>query len=165
MKKIITYLAVPFVLALTISFISITPLACSGGAAQCNPVTVGCVIAGSLVDCTGVTSLDTAVPVVEPIVANLIDGARNADGSINWPSIESKLESLAWQYGMCVIAEIWNDLVNGGGGSGSGSRSGSAVTAKLKTPLDTGDAKKEFDRIRAHVAPGYAFKLKSGGTL
>lgn len=158
--KLLTYAITPFILSATIIVVALAPLACNhGGAASCQPQTVGCVIVGSLVDCTGVNSLGTAVTQLTPVVTRLINGATNPDGSVNWTSIESKLEQLAWQYGICVIAEIWNTYVNGGAGSGS------AVATKLTAHINTSDFKTEFDRIRAHVAPGYAIKLSAGGVL
>jgi len=136
-----------------------------------NAQSFACVVEGSVVDCTGVSSLPSAVSVVTPIVQKLIASAQQPDGSINWPSIESQVVDLALQYGMCVVAEVWNQLMNGGGGgSGSGSApapapalaggSGAAPSPKLSPT----DLSKEFDRIRSRVSPGRQFKI-SGGTL
>jgi len=162
-KKIVTYTFIPFVLAITMILVSLLPIACNhGGAASCQPTSIGCVIIGSLVDCTGVNSLDSAVALETPVVIKLINSARNADGSVNWTAIQGQLEQIAWQYGVCVIADIWNTLMNSPSGSGG---SATALQANSSPPLDPKDLKQEFDRIRAHVMPGYAIKLKSGGTL
>lgn len=139
-----------------------------------NAQSFACVVEGSVVDCTGVSSLPTAVAVVTPIAQKLIASAQQPDGSINWSAIESQFVDLALQYGMCVVAEVWNQLMNGGGGGGSGSGSGSAPaptpmvaagsgTAPLPK-LSSTDLAKEFDRIRSRVSPGRQFKT-SGGTL
>lgn len=170
MKKIITYAFVPFTLAALMVTIALSPLACHPSK-PCTPTDVGCIIEGALADCTGVTSVESGVTVAEPIVVGLINSATAADGSISWAGIEGQLISIALQYGPCVLAEIWDGLF-GAGGSGSGSGSGSSVPGKpalaraqLKANLNTASAKAEFDRIRAKVAPGYSFKLRSGGTL
>jgi hypothetical protein len=150
-----------------------------------NATNAQCIVEGAVVDCTGVTSLASTVIVVEPIVERLIASAKQADGSINWSSIEQQIVNLALQYGTCVIAQIWNDLMTTGSGSGSGSAvaasgsgSGSAVVASgsitgsgagsaaiLARPiLKPADLAAEFDRIRAKTAPGRKFKI-SGRTL
>lgn len=151
--------------------VGISQAAC-GGSLNCadpkNAQSFACVVEGSVVDCTGVSSLPSAVSVVTPIVVKLIASARQVDGSINWPSIESQVVDLALQYGMCVVAEVWNDLMNGGGGgSGSAPAPVPALAAGSSTALpklSSTDLAKEFDRIRSRVSPGRQFKT-SGGTL
>ena len=146
----------------------------SCGSANCqdpkNAQSATCVIESAVVDCTGVSSLASAVTVVEPIVEQLLLSVVQLDGSIAWALIEPQLVVLALQYGTCVIAEIWNFYIHGTlPGSGAGSGSGSAVPpaptalfAKVKIP--PADFAAEFNRIRAKVAPGHSFKT-SGSTL
>jgi hypothetical protein len=162
--------------------IGILQLSC-GSAANCqdpkNAQSAACVIEGAVVDCTGVSSLASAVAVVQPIVDKLLVSAVQLDGTIAWAGIEGQIISLALQYGTCVIAEIWNFYINGGPlpGSGSGSGSGSAVgsgsgsatppppTGLLaKAKVSSADFTAEFNRIRAQTAPGRSFKTR-GGTL
>lgn len=136
-----------------------------------NASNIACVIDGAVVDCTGVTNLQSAVAVVTPIVEKLVFGAMQADGTINWKSIEGSLINIALQYGMCVLSEVWDQLMNGGGGgsgssgSASGSGSGSAPAPSARPRLAPADLAQEFDHIRAKVAPGYKFKTASGKTL
>jgi hypothetical protein len=118
-----------------------------------NAGSTTCVVSGAVVDCTGVSSLSTAVAVVEPIVEKLIGTARQPDGSVNWASIEQQIVDLALQYGACVVAEVWNDLM------GKGTR---AVAAGTSAP---DDLKNEFERIRARVAPGRTFAVGAGRQL
>lgn len=119
-----------------------------------NAGSAACVVSGAVVDCTGVSSLSTAVAVVEPIVEKLIGTARQPDGSINWASIEQQIVDLALQYGACVVAEVWSDLM------GNGTRAVSAGSG-----LSPDGLKKEFDRIRARVAPGRTFAVGAGRQL
>jgi hypothetical protein len=130
-----------------------------------NATNVACVVEGAVVDCTGVTSISSAVSVVTPIVEKLVASATQSDGSIQWSSIEQQLVNLALQYGMCVVAEVWNQLMSPpapGSGGGAGSGSGSALVARRALPSASLAA--AFDRIRARVAPGRKFKI-SAGTL
>lgn len=124
-----------------------------------NAQSAACVVEGAIVDCTGVSSLPSAVEVVSPIVGKLIGSAAQADGSISWPLIEPQLINLALQYGMCVLAEVWNKLT-GGGGAGSAGSAGSAVLSSRR--VSTNGAAAAFERIRARVAPGRQFKTSSG---
>ena len=121
-----------------------------------NASSVACVIEGAVVDCTGVSSLSSSIAVVQPIVDQLIASAIQADGSIVWAPIEGQIVDLGLQYGTCVIAEIWNNYVNGvPPGSAAGTRA----------RLSTADLVAEFERIRAKVAPGRKFKIAGGGLL
>lgn len=120
-----------------------------------NASSSACMVADAAVDCTGVSSLPTAVAVVEPIVVKLIASARNTDGSINWASIEQQLIDLGLQYGMCVVADVWSNLMG----------TGSHAVAVNDTRLVPDDLKKEFDRIRARVAPGRTFAVGAGRKL
>lgn len=139
--------------------VAVIASSCSGGI-NCrdpqNAQSAKCVVEGALVDCTGISSLPTAIAVAEPVVEKLFQSAKQADGSIAFSSIESQLVALALQYGPCVIAEIWNHYT-GGAPAGSGMTARTAVANKA-------DFAAEFDRIRTRVAPGYKFKT-SGGTL
>jgi hypothetical protein len=148
--------------------IGATVSSCAGTdcAAPQNAQSAQCVVENALVDCTGITTLPAAVAVAAPVVDTLIKSAQRADGSINWPAIETPLIDLVLQYGPCVIAQIWNDYMSGSSSvvatsSGSGIRSG-IVVARVSRPAAEFAA--EFERIRAKVAPGRHFKT-SGGTL
>lgn len=133
-----------------------------------NAQNAKCIVQGALVDCTGVSSLSSAIAVVEPIIQNLIASALQPNGTINWPAIEQQIVDLALQYGMCVVAEVWNKYMHGGSGSGSAVGSGTGSGSNLGQPRlaqpSPADFTREFDRIRARVAPGRAFKT-SGGQL
>jgi hypothetical protein len=120
-----------------------------------------CVIEGAVVDCTGVSSLSSTIAVVQPLVEGLLASALQPDGSIAWSSIESQLVDLALQYGTCVLAEIWNSYMHGTLPGGSAAGSGSKLARAHLVPDDFA---REFDRIRARVAPGRKFKT-SGATL
>ena len=170
-------------LVATVVAIGILQLSC-GGSTNCqdpkNAQSATCVIEGAVVDCTGVSSLASAVAVVQPIVDQLLVSAVQLDGTIAWAGIEGQIVALALQYGTCVIAEIWGYYINGGPlpGSGNGSGSGSAVgsgsgsatpppppTGLLaKVKIKPADFTAEFNRIRAQIAPGRTFKTR-GGTL
>jgi hypothetical protein len=126
-----------------------------------NAQSAACVIEGAVVDCTGVTSLPSAVAVVSPVVDKLVDSATQANGSINWPSIEGQLVNIALQYGMCVLSEIWNQLT-GGGGAGSAGSAGSATLSSSSRRAPLNGAAEAFERIRSRVAPGRQFKTLSG---
>ena len=168
-------IATSALLVAVVATLVITQPSC-GTAANCqdpkNAQSAACVVKGAIVDCTGVSSLPSAVAVVTPIIERLIVSATQSDGSIQWSSIEQQIIDLALQYGTCVIAEIWNGLMNhGGGGSGSGSAiasgsgSGASAGSALARPRpSSADLAKEFDRIRARVSPGRQFKI-SGGKL
>jgi len=123
-----------------------------------NANSAQCIVEGAVVDCTGVSSLPSAVAVVEPIIVQLITSARQPDGSINWVAIEQQIVDLALKYGTCVVAQVWNDLM----GKINPSIAGSGA-ADLK--LSPADLKTEFDRIRARVAPGRTFAIPGGKTL
>lgn len=134
-----------------------------------------CIVEGAVVDCTGVSSLSTAVAVVGPKVDGLILGATQANGTIAWTSIETQIVELAYQYGACVIAEVWNAYTSGaapaavvattGGGAGSGSAAVAAAPIFIpRAKVAPADLAAEFDRIRAKVAPGRKFKTH-GATL
>jgi hypothetical protein len=122
-----------------------------------NTMSAKCIVSGSVVDCTGVSSLQTAVTVVEPIVVKLITSpsAQQPDGSINWPAIEQQIVNLALQYGACVVAEVWNDLMGN-------SPQALAVTGPR---LSSNDLKKAFENIRARIAPGRTFIVGGGQKL
>jgi hypothetical protein len=167
-------LAASALLVAAVAALAVVPASCTGGL-NCkdpkNAQNIGCAIDNAVVDCTGVTSLPSAVTVVTPIVEKLIASALQADGTIKWSAIEPQLIDLALQYGMCVIAEVWNQLMNGGGGgsgsgsgssggSGSGSGSGSAMVARGALPAAS--LAEEFNRLRARVAPGRQFKTSKG---
>ncbi len=131
-----------------------------------NASSAQCIVSGAVVDCTGVSSLPSAVTVVKPIITKLIASAQQPDGSINWSSIEQQIVDLALQYGACVVAEVWSDLMGSGtlvavGSAGSGSAAAGSAAA-LPSP---DDLKKEFDRIRARVAPGRTFAVGGGRKL
>lgn len=143
-----------------------------------NASSTKCTVIGATVDCTGVSSLPTAVAVATPIVTKLIGGARQADGSVNWTSIEQQIVDLGLQYGGCTVAQVWDDLMTNGA-SASTSTSTSTTTGIPATPstsqtpkivaaapsLAPDDLKKEFDRIRARVAPGRTFTVRGGKAL
>ena len=131
----------------------IVQLSCTSTTAICqDPKSAQCIVEGAVVDCTGVSSLPSAVAVVGPIVEKLIVSATQPDGSINWTAIEPQLVDLALQYGTCTVAEVWNSY----GSKPAGSE-------RVAHALPAGFAA-EFDRIRAKVAPGRKFKT-SGTTL
>jgi len=129
-----------------------------------NAMSAQCVVSGAVVDCTGVSSLPTAVAVVEPIVQKLITSARQADGSINWPSIEQQIVDLALQYGACVVAEVWNKLMSTPSSTTTVATGSGSASPSLPS-LSPDDLKKEFERIRARVAPGRTFRVGGGKTL
>jgi len=156
----------------SVVLLAVVPSSC-GGSLNCqdpkNAASTACVVEGSLVDCTGVVSLPSAVAVATPVVEKIVASARQPDGTYKWSSsIEQQLVDLALQYGMCVVAEVWNNLTRptlsaGSGSAGSGSAgSGSAEVARA-TPASAAALAEEFDRVRARVAPGRRFKT-SGGT-
>ncbi len=120
-----------------------------------NASDLKCKVDNALVDCTGVTSLASAVDVVTPLVENIVKNATNADGSINWTSVEQQVLQLAWQYGICVVAQVWNNLFGGPASTNVALKAGAH-------PGHWADAKASFDRIRQKVAPGYAVKLQGG---
>lgn len=146
--------------ALLIAAAVVALLSSCGGATNCqdpkNAQSAVCVVEGVLVDCTGISSLSTAVVVAEPIVDKLLTSAKQADGSFNFAPIESQLVDLALQYGPCVLAEIWTRYM-----SGTPAGSGMATRAVVANKADFAAA---FDRIRARVAPGRKFKT-AGGTI
>lgn len=131
---------------------------CGGGGNCQDPKNAGstaCVVEGALVDCTGVSTLPAAVAAAEPVVVKLIASAKQSDGSINWGGIEQQLVDVALQYGPCVLAEVWSDLM------GNGTR-----TAVAGAPhIAPDELKTEFDRIRARVAPGRTFNVGAGRKL
>jgi hypothetical protein len=164
-KKVLGYALVPFILAAAMIFVSLAPLACSGTSTQCkDPASPDCTVLSALVDCTGVKSLDTAVAEATPLVLGLVSSARASDGSINWSSIESRLVQLAWQYGMCVIAEIWNMYFSSVPPPPVDAGIDGSAATQLKLSTDPVAAKAAFERIRNRVAPHTSFKTK-GGTL
>jgi hypothetical protein len=129
-----------------------------------NAQSAACVVEGAVVDCTGVSSLASAVTAVEPTVEKLLLSAVQIDGSIAWASIESQIVGLALQYGTCVIAEIWNYYIHGTPipGTGSGSGSGSVAPLLAKVKIVPADFTAEFERLRAKIAPGRTFKTSKG---
>lgn len=153
-------------------------LSCGGADCQNpqNAQSVQCVVENAVIDCTGVSSLSTAVAVVEPIVQNLITSAIQADGSVAWASIETQLVALGFKYGGCVLAEIWDYYIHGilpgsgsGSGSGSGVGSGSGTLAPknflARVKISPLEFTAEFGRLRARFAPGQSFKTTFGTTL
>lgn len=148
-------------LLVTVVAVLALPMSC-GGSLNCqdpkNAQSATCVVEGAIVDCTGISSLSTAVVVAEPVVDKLLGSAKQADGSFNFAPIESSLVDLALQYGPCVVAEIWTRYMNG-------VPAGSGKTTTARTVVaNKADFAAEFDRIRARVAPGRKFKT-SGGTI
>jgi hypothetical protein len=147
------------ILLVLLSVSGLCALSSCGAAASCqdpkNASSAECAIVDAAVDCTGVSSLPTAVATVEPIVVKLLASAKQADGSINWAGIEGQLVDIALQYGPCVLANVWTNLM------GSGAHAVEVAGAKLAPD----DLKKEFDRIRARVAPGRTFNVGAGRKL
>jgi hypothetical protein len=143
-------------LLLAIGVAGSTQISCAG-ALNCqdpkNAQSTSCRVVGDIVDCTGVSSVATGVEVVEPIVAKLIESAKQPDGSIKWSLIEPQLVDLGLQYGTCVIAEIFEGRMHGGAGP----------TMLARSTAVQNDIAQEFDRIRARVAPGR--KVKVAGAL
>ncbi len=159
-----SFTVAPFLIGLVVVLLTLLPIACSSTSKCKTSTSPGCNVVNALVDCTGVKTLDAAVAEATPQVISIVDSARSSDGSINWSGIEDKLVQLAWKYGMCVVAEIWNDYFGtvppappGDAGVGSG-----AVATKLKLTTDPTAARAAFDQIRAKVAPGHSFKVKGG---
>jgi uncharacterized membrane protein YgcG len=161
-------------LFVVVTSLAVVPVSC-GSSTNCqdpkNAGNIGCVIEGAIVDCTGVSSLPSAIAVVTPIVEKLVVSALQPDGSIKWAAIESQLVDIALQYGMCVLAEVWNHLMSGGGGGsggGPGSGAGSAGSAGSAGPrvarkaLPAASLAAEFDRLRGRVAPKRQFKTSKG---
>lgn len=152
--------------------VGITSLSCGSNCKDPqNAMNAQCVVDGAVVDCTGVSSIATAIPVVQPILDGLLASALQPDGTIAWALIVPQLVTLAFQYGMCVVAEIWNAYVNGIA-PGAGSGSGSAIEPNIVRPSFLARVKispatfaAAFDQIRAQVAPGRKFKVRSGATL
>ena len=142
-----------------------------------NAMSAQCVVEGAVVDCTGVSSISSAVSIVQPILDGLLASALQPDGTISWVLIGPQIITLAFQYGMCVISEIWNAYMNGvAPGSGSGSAgsgsAGSGAEPSIVRPsflarvkLTPADFAAEFDQIRSQVAPGRKFKVRGGATL
>lgn len=145
MKKLVPSIVVA---GLIIGF-SLAPLACSGTIINCqdpkNAGSVKCTTVNAVVDCTGISSLSSAVTELGPVFAGIIQSATSS-GGINWGTITGQLEGLASAWGMCIFAQIWSDYFGAG-----------AKPAEL-----TSDIKAHFDEIRAKVAPGTAFKVKGG---
>lgn len=152
-------LAASALLVAVVAAVAVVPTSC--GSLNCsdpkNASNVACTIENGVVDCIGVSSLPPAVAVVTPVVEKLVASARQPDGTITWSSIEQQLVDLALQYGMCVVAEVWNQLT-----SSPPAGSGSALVV-ARTPASASFAE-EFNRLRARVAPGRQFKT-SRGTL
>src|ERR1700674_4444827 len=100
-------IATSALLVAVVATLVITQPSC-GTAANCqdpkNAQSAACVVKGAIVDCTGVSSLPSAVAVVTPIIERLIVSATQSDGSIQWSSIEQQIIDLALQYGTGVIA-------------------------------------------------------------
>jgi hypothetical protein len=148
-------------LFVVVTALAFAPMAC--GSLNCqdpkNAGSVACTIENDIVDCTGISSLSSAVTVATPIVEKLFGAARQPDGTLKWSSsIEQQLIGVALQYGMCAVAEVWHQLMSPSSTAGSGSalvvRSAPAAAPFIE----------EFNRIRARVAPGHQFKT-SRGTL
>jgi len=139
---------------LIVFLVLIAQLSCASTTATCqdpkNAQSAACIVEGSVVDCTGVSSLPSAVAVVEPIVQKLILSAMQPNGTVNWTAIEPQLIDLALQYGTCTVAEVWNSYGSEPAGS-----------ARVARALPAGFAA-EFDRIRAKVSPGRKFKTNVG---
>jgi hypothetical protein len=138
-----------------------------------NASSATCVVENIVVDCTGVSSLPAAVAVVEPIVVNLVETARQADGSINWPAIEPQLVQIALQYGMCVVSEIWQHIINltptptsiDAGVTPTPPSDGGVPQSpptRFKRSIDPISARAAFERIRAKVAPHATFATTGG---
>jgi hypothetical protein len=152
-------LAASALLVAVVGVLAVAPMSC-GGALNCqdpkNTGSVACVVGGAVVDCTGVSSLPSAVVTVTPIVEKLVAAAHQPDGTYKWSaSIEQQLVDLALQYGMCVISEVWNQLTSPSPAAGSGS-----VLVARAAP--SAALTEEFDRLRARVAPGRQFKTSRG---
>lgn len=120
-----------------------------------NAGNLQCVVKNAVVDCTGVDSLSSAIAVITPIIENGVKVATNPDGSINWTSVENLGLQLAWKYGLCAVAQVWNNLFGGPASTNTGMK---LVAGRWP------QAKASFDRIRQQVAPGYTVKL-TGGAL
>lgn len=155
------------------ALIGLSQLSCGSNCSDPqNAMSAQCVIDGAVVDCTGVSSISSAVSIVQPILDGLLASALQPDGTISWALIGAQIVTLGFQYGMCVISEIWNAYMNGvAPGSGNGS-AGSAATPSIAKPsflarvkLTPADFAAEFDQIRSQVAPGRKFKVRSGATL
>lgn len=157
-------LATSALLVAVVVVLAIAPTSC-GSSLNCqdpkNVGSVACVVEGAVVDCTGVSSLPSAVAVVKPVVEKLVASALQPDGTIKWSSIEQPIVDLALQYGMCVVAEVWNHLMTPSpvvAGSGS-----ALVMRGTSASASSASFTEEFNRLRARVAPGRQFKT-SGGT-
>lgn len=128
-----------------------------------NAGNAACIIQGAIVDCTGVSNLQTGVDIVTPIFQSLIDNATDSSGHIVWSSITSQALQLAWKYGICVVAQVWNGFFP------PTTRVGAVPTKfRLKatiTPAARAEAMHQFDVIRQQVAPGHQIKLLGGGSL
>ena len=127
-----------------------------------NALSTSCV-AQVAVDCGG-GSVQGAITQYGPLIEQIFQSARNPDGTINWGAIEMPLAQAALQYGGCVVAQEFDNLMNGlfGGGSGSGS---AVAATPAPAPLSSTGAKDAFAKVKAQAFPGKTFKVKSGQTL
>ena len=149
---------------LVVAVVAIAIMQTSCGSLNCqdpkNAGNVACVIENGVVDCTGVSSLPSAVAVVTPIVEKIVASAQQPDGSFKWSSsIEQQIVDLALQYGMCVVAEVWDQLTSPSPAAGSGS---ALVARASPSSAETAALTDEFNRIRERVAPGRKFKTSRG---
>lgn len=153
----------------------------SGCKAHCSdPKNAGsteCKVINGIVDCTGVSSLSTAVDELGPIAAGVLSAATGPTGAISWSAAEPQLLQLAWKYGTCALAQVWDDLTGQSPNSGQGSASAVVTTAGSNAPtskmgvryggkvlpkFDAAQMNTEFESIRAKVAPGQSFRIASG---
>lgn len=113
-----------------------------------NAHSAECNVENALIECTGISSIPSAVTALAPQFASMVDGAKQADGSIDWASVAAQSEKLGVEWGMCTLAQVWDDYF------------GSSGRTKL-TPKDA-KARETFDKVRGKIAPHYSFKTKGG---
>jgi hypothetical protein len=66
---------------------------------------VKCTVVNTVIDCTK-GELPAVVMQVGPVVAQLIDEATGADGSVDWAHVEKLLGSMSAAYGTCILGNI-----------------------------------------------------------
>lgn len=124
-----------------------------------NAHNAACVIENGVVDCTGISSLSTGVSEVTPIVQQLVkDHTDPTTGKIDFASMTPDLLQLAWKWGICIVAQVWNGFFPS---------SPNVATTLEGVHLDAtalSAAHDEFNLVKQKLSPGYLIKV-NGGTL
>jgi hypothetical protein len=156
--------ALMFLAVFAACIVSIAALSC-GGTTNCsdpkNGSSAACVAQTALLECAG-TDVSGVISQYTPVVEQIIQGGLNADGTINYATIEGDLVTAVAKYGWCVVSSVFDHYIHPSSvatGSGSG---GLKVTSGPKPTPDA--AKNAFDKLRTKVAPQLKVHT-AGGTL